>query len=68
VSWRLGGGGFGDRGLLLLCIFKLIIVRSMVSYYVCRTCMYSIYLPYTYVLCYNIQDYGICSFCNRYFN
>ena len=37
----------------------------MVSYYVCRTCMYNIYLSYTYVLCYNIQEYGICSFCNR---
>ena len=47
-------------GQLLLCIFELIIVRSMLSY------MYTKYLPYTYVLSYNIQEYGICSFCNRY--
>ena len=26
----------------------------MVSYYVCRTCMYTIYVTYTRVLCYNI--------------
>ena len=38
----------------------------MVSYYVCRICTYTMYLSYTYVLCYNIQEYGICSFCNRY--
>jgi hypothetical protein len=31
----------------------------MVSYYVCRTYMYTIYLAYTYVQCYNIQEYGI---------
>ena len=30
--------------------------------------MYTIYLSYTHVLCYNIQEYGICSFCNRYIN
>ena len=41
---------------------------SYVSYYVCRTCMYTIYLSYTYVLCYNIQEYRICSFCNWYIN
>ena len=61
-----GGGGIGYMGQLLLCIIELIIVRSVVSYCVCRTCMYTIKLSYTYVLCYNMQEYGICSYCNRY--
>ena len=36
------------------------VVTSMLSY------MYTKYLSYTYVLYYNIQDYGIFIFCNRY--
>jgi len=39
-----------------------------VSYYVCGTSVYTKYLSYTYALCYNIQEYGICSFCNWYIN
>ena len=46
----------------IICISEIITVRSMVSYYVCRSCMYTIYLSYTYVLCSNIQEYGIVVF------
>ena len=28
--------------------------------------MYTIHLSYTYVLCYSIQEYGICSLYNTY--
>ena len=34
----------------------------MVSYYVCGAFMYSIYVTYMYVLGYNMQGYGNCSF------
>jgi hypothetical protein len=62
------GGWRCLHGVTALCIIELIIVRSMVSYYVCRTCMYTTYLSYMYVLCYSIQEYGICTCCNRHIN
>jgi len=36
----------------------------MVSYYVCRTCMYIMYLSSTCVLRYNMQECGICGYTN----
>jgi len=51
VSWRLGGvGKWGDS--VVICISELIIVRSVVSYYVCCrmicTCVFFLYI-------YNVQ-------------
>jgi len=67
-GWGLGLGTWGN--CYYVCMYELIIVRSMVSYYVCRSCKYAIYtyLSYMYILSYNVQEYGICSFCNRCIN
>jgi len=53
-------GRCGYVGFLLL--YELIIVRSMISYYVCcRNYMYNIYI-YIYTMCNTIQEYGFCSY------
>ena len=44
MSWRLGGEWV--HGVTAI-VYILVNNSSMVSYYVCRTCMYTIYLSYT---------------------
>ena len=57
-SWELWVHGVSA----IICMPKLIIVMSMVSYYVCcRMIRTYIYLSYTYKMCNNIQE---CGFCN----
>ena len=57
VSWRLRVGTWGK--CCYVCM-RIVIGRFMVSYYVCGAFMYIIYVPYIYVLDYNIQGYGNC--------
>ena len=58
----------------IICMSKLIIVRSMVLYCVCcRNYVYIyiyiyIYLSYTYTMCNTIQKYGFCSYRYRFIN
>ena len=58
-------GGWVNGVTAIVCI-ELMVVRSVLSYYVCGTCVYTKYLSYTYVLCYSIQEMEFVVFCNRY--
>ena len=58
-------GGVGTWGKCCYVYMRIVTGRFMVSCYVCGAFMYTIYVSYMYVLGYNVQGYGNCSFCSR---